>query len=80
MLLTRPRLTGAGASPALLTAIALTIFLVEAQLPVLIPIQGVKLGLANIITVYAVLCWEPWNALPRRPTGPGFLGAVFSDR
>ena len=38
---------------ALLTAIALTIFVLEAQLPV-IPIPGMKLGLANIITVYAV--------------------------
>ena len=39
---------------ALLTAIALTIFMVEAQLPVLVPIQGVKLGLANIVTVFAL--------------------------
>ena len=35
---------------ALLTAIALTIFMAEAQLPTLVPIQGVKLGLANIVT------------------------------
>ena len=39
---------------ALLTAIALTIFLVEAQLPALTAIPGIKLGLANIVTVYAV--------------------------
>ena len=39
---------------ALLTALALIIFVVELQLPDLIPIPGVKLGLANIITVYAV--------------------------
>lgn len=39
---------------ALLTAIALTIFMVEAQIPNPIPIQGVKLGLANIVTVYAI--------------------------
>ena len=38
---------------ALLTAIALTIFVLEAQLPVA-AIPGMKLGLANIITVYAV--------------------------
>ena len=37
---------------ALLSAIALTIFMVEAQLPAPIPIPGVKLGLANIVTVY----------------------------
>ncbi|WP_295075285.1 Gx transporter family protein [Ruminococcus sp.] len=39
---------------ALLTALALIIFVIELQLPDLIPIPGVKLGLANIITVYAV--------------------------
>lgn len=39
---------------ALLTAIALTIFMVEAQLPPLVPLPGVKIGLSNIITVYAV--------------------------
>lgn len=39
---------------AILTAVALTIFIVELQLPNLTPIPGVKLGLANIITVYAM--------------------------
>ena len=39
---------------ALLTAIALIIFVVELQIPNPFPIPGVKLGLANIITVYAV--------------------------
>lgn len=39
---------------AILTAVALTIFIVELQLPTLTPIPGVKLGLANIITVYAM--------------------------
>ena len=39
---------------ALLTAIALTIFMVEAQIPVPIPIPGVKLGLANLIIVIAL--------------------------
>ena len=43
---------------ALLTAIALTIFMAEAQLPVL-PIPGVKLGLANIVTVYAMFALGP---------------------
>lgn len=38
----------------LLTAIALIIFVIELQLPGLTPIPGMKLGLANIITVYAV--------------------------
>ena len=39
---------------ALLTTIALTIFIVELRIPNPIPIPGAKLGLANIITVYAV--------------------------
>ena len=38
----------------LLTAIALTIFLVENQIPALVPIPGVKIGLANIVTVFTV--------------------------
>lgn len=47
----------------LLTAIALTIFLVEARLPELIPIPGVKLGLSNIVTVYAAFCLGPRQAV-----------------
>jgi len=39
---------------ALLTGIALIIFIIELRLPDLVPIPGAKLGLANIVTVYAV--------------------------
>ena len=39
---------------AMLTAAALIIFIVELQIPNPFPIPGIKLGLANIITVYAV--------------------------
>jgi heptaprenyl diphosphate synthase len=39
---------------ALLSAIALTIFMVEAQIPAPVPMPGIKLGLANIVTVYTV--------------------------
>ena len=39
---------------SLLCAIALTIFMVEAQIPPLVPIPGIKLGLANIVTVFTV--------------------------
>ena len=35
---------------AMFTAIALTIFVAEAQIPPIVPIPGVKLGLANIVT------------------------------
>ena len=64
---------------ALLTGIALTIFMVEAQLPGLTPVPGIKLGLSNIVTVYAVFTMGP---------GPAaeilfyrvFLGAVFAGQ
>lgn len=36
---------------ALFTTIALTIFILESAIPPLVPIPGVKLGLANIITL-----------------------------
>lgn len=39
---------------ALLTAAALIIFIVELRIPNLVRIPGIKLGLANIVTVYAV--------------------------
>ena len=37
-----------------MTALALIIFVIEIQIPNPVPIPGVKLGLANIITVFAV--------------------------
>lgn len=40
---------------AMLTALALGIFILEAQIPAPVPIPGVKLGLANIITLAAML-------------------------
>ncbi len=62
---------------ALLTAIALTIFMLEAQIPPLLPIPGVKLGLANIVTVFAMF------AIGRKEAAAIlfcriFLGAVFA--
>jgi len=48
---------------ALLTTIALIIFTVEAQIPVPVPIPGVKLGLANIVTVYAAFTMLPREAV-----------------
>ncbi len=47
---------------ALLSAIALTIFWVEAQIPMPISVPGVKLGLANVVTVYAVFSLGAWEA------------------
>ena len=61
---------------ALLTAIALTIFMVEAQIPALVPIPGIKLGLSNIITVFAVFAMGPGEAAAIL-FARIFLGAVF---
>mgnify|MGYP002471114914 CR=1 FL=1 len=80
-ILTERRANGAGRITrlALLTAIALTIFLVEAQLPAVTVIPGIKLGLANIVTVYAVFALGPGDALLVL-AGRVFLGAVFSGQ
>ena len=62
---------------SLLTAIALTIFMVEAQIPALVPIPGIKMGLANIVTVFVVFAIgskEAAAVLFARI----FLGAVFA--
>lgn len=64
---------------ALLTAVALIIFMVEAQIPPLVPIPGVKLGLANIVTVYAMFALSPVQALAILVCRV-FLGSVFSGR
>ncbi|MDO5136652.1 MAG: Gx transporter family protein [Eubacteriales bacterium] len=44
---------------AMMTAISLSIFVIELQLPPLVPIPGVKMGLANIVTVYAMFVLGP---------------------
>ena len=62
---------------AMLTAIALTIFMIEAQIPALVPIPGVKLGLANIVTVFAVFALGPKEASMILFVRI-FLGAVFA--
>lgn len=62
---------------ALLTAIALTIFMVEAQIPPIVPLPGVKLGLANIVTVFAVFTLGPKEAASILFCRI-FLGAVFA--
>lgn len=62
---------------ALLCAIALTIFMIEAQIPPVIPIPGVKLGLSNIVTVFSVFVMGPLEAAVIL-FGRIFLGAVFA--
>lgn len=64
---------------AMLTVIALTIFLVEAQIPAPLPVPGVKLGLANIVTVYAMFLLGPVDALCILLCRI-FLGSIFSGQ
>ena len=61
----------------LLTAIALTIFMLEAHIPALVPIPGIKLGLSNIVTVFAVFAIGPIEGAAVL-TCRVFLGAVFA--
>ena len=71
---------------AALTAVALTIFVAESQIPPVVPVPGVKLGLANIVTMVTML------VLGRKEAGAvlvvrlilgsafagGFSGLIFS--
>ena len=61
----------------LLTAIALTIFLMEAQIPPVVPLPGVKLGLANIVTVFTVFALGPAEGAAVLAARI-FLGSVFA--
>lgn len=67
---------------AMLTTVALIIFIVEAQIPVPVPIPGVKLGLANVITVYAMFACGPLDTfailLCRIILGSIFGGQIVS--
>lgn len=49
------------ATAAVLTAAALIVFVIEAQIPPLTPVPGIKLGLSNIFSLTALLllgpCW-----------------------
>ena len=48
---------------SLLTSVALIIFIVEAQLPSLTTVPGVKMGLSNIVTLTALYLYRPLDAL-----------------
>ena len=48
---------------ALLTGLSLILFVIEMQVPPPLPVPGVKLGLANVVTVYAVCRLRPGEAL-----------------
>lgn len=61
----------------LLSAIALTIFVVENQIPPLVPLPGIKLGLSNIVTVFAVFFLGAKESIAVLAVRI-FLGAVFA--
>lgn len=61
----------------LLTGLALILFIVELRIPNPFPIPGVKLGLANIVTVYAVFRFRPQETA-MIVAARVLLGAVFS--
>ncbi len=65
-----------------MTALALIIFVIELQIPNPVPIPGVKLGLANVITVFAVYHYRARDVLlivlSRILLGSFFNGNVMS--
>ena len=70
------------AQSALLAAVALTIFVLEAQIPLPLPVPGLKLGLCNIVTLFA-LCrlgrgWSLAIVLTRIVLGNLAMGQVMA--
>ena len=64
---------------ALLTTIALVIFTIEAQIPNPFYLSGIKLGLANIVTVYAMFALGPMPTLMILVSRI-FLGSLLSGQ
>ena len=62
---------------SVLTAVSLIIFIIEIQIPNPFPIPGIKLGLANIITVFAVYHYKAYE-VAMIVTVRLLLGSVFS--
>ncbi len=62
---------------AMLTALSLIIFIIEAQLPPLVPIPGIKLGLANIVTLITIYMYGRKEAFCVLALRIG-LGTVFT--
>lgn len=62
---------------ALLTAMALALSYLENLFPLAVPLPGVKLGLANIVTLFALYALGPGQALLIL-TARCLLGAMFA--
>ena len=67
---------------AMLAAAAMIVFVIEAQIPAPIPIPGIKLGLANVITLFALWTLGRRDALLilliRVVVGSLVIGAVMA--
>ena len=64
---------------AMLAALSLVIFIIEAQIPPIVPVPGIKLGLANVVTLVTISMFgrkEAFCVLALRIT----LGAVFTGQ
>lgn len=48
---------------SLLASLAIVVYIIEAQLPVLVPIPGVKLGLSNMVSLATLLIFGPGACL-----------------
>ncbi len=64
---------------ALFTTVALTIFIVEAQIPSFTSIAGIKLGLANCITLLVLLFWG-WKEAGIVLIMRVILGCIFAGQ
>lgn len=64
---------------ALFTTIALTIFLLESFIPPLVPIPGIKLGLANIVTLI-LLVRASWKDALFVLIARILLGSIFAGQ
>lgn len=62
---------------ALLAAVALGIFVLELQIPPIVPVPGIKLGLSNIVTVFTVFALGSRDGCAVLFVRI-FLGAVFA--
>lgn len=67
---------------AMFTTMSLVIFVLEAQIPIPVPIPGIKLGLANVITLFVLQKYRVRDALAvlllRILLGSLFTGTLVS--
>ena len=64
---------------ALLTGLTLILFVIEMQVPPPLPLPGVKIGLANVVTVYAAYRFRPGEVLMIL-LARIFLAAIFAGQ